>query len=42
MTCHECAKSARDESAVAVCKFCMVGLCKSHLVELHRRPPTQP
>lgn len=33
MLCHECAAEATDRPAVAVCKFCFVGLCKEHLVE---------
>jgi hypothetical protein len=38
MTCHECLTSGADRQAVAVCKFCMVGLCKQHLVESFRAP----
>jgi len=33
MKCHECARDGRDEFAVAQCRFCLVGLCKRHLVE---------
>jgi len=38
MECHECLMLGRQHPAVAVCKFCGVGLCKSHLVELYREP----
>ena len=36
MDCHECAESGSVRSAVAVCRFCMVGLCKDHLVAAFR------
>lgn len=32
MLCHECAREGRQQSAVAECRFCRVGLCKSYLV----------
>src|SRR6266852_5910901 len=41
--CHECLMAGqRDETATAMCRFCFVGLCKSHLVDLYRDPPTVP
>ena len=36
MICHECAADAAEQSAVGLCRFCMVALCKQHLVELYR------
>lgn len=43
MVCHECLMSGRAaEWATALCKFCLVALCKTHLVELYRDPPTVP
>lgn len=33
MNCHECAREGRDQAAVGQCRFCLVGLCKPHLVE---------
>ena len=42
MICHECARDAAERPAVAVCRFCMVGLCKQHLVELYRDARTFP
>jgi hypothetical protein len=32
MNCHECARTHTVRTAVAVCRFCFVGLCKDHLV----------
>jgi hypothetical protein len=32
MKCHECARAGRQTAAVSGCRFCMVGLCKDHLV----------
>ncbi len=32
MHCHECAREGRQEPALAECRFCLVGLCKPHLV----------
>ena len=29
-------------AAVGLCRFCFVGLCKPHLVELYRDPPSGP
>src|SRR5438309_7056949 len=41
--CHECLMSGRPhESATALCRFCLVALCKTHLVELYRHPPSVP
>jgi len=42
MLCHECAATGEREEAVALCKFCFVGLCKPHLVELFQHPPAIP
>ena len=36
MICHECARATAEQPAVALCQFCMVGLCKEHLVDLYR------
>jgi hypothetical protein len=33
MLCHECARLATEQRAVGQCRFCLVGLCKAHLVE---------
>ena len=38
MNCHECAQVEVDRPAVAICRYCSVGLCKQHLVEMHRSP----
>jgi hypothetical protein len=32
MTCHEGARAARDVAAVGACRFCLVGLCRDHLI----------
>jgi hypothetical protein len=41
--CHECLMTGqREEMATAMCRFCFIGLCKAHLVELYRDPPTVP
>ena len=43
MICHECLMNGRNqESATALCKFCLVALCKKHLLELYGDPPTVP
>jgi hypothetical protein len=34
--------NGKAKAAVALCKFCSVGLCKEHLMELYRRPVTVP
>ena len=39
MNCHECAMDGVQGPAVAICRFCMVGLCKQHLVESFRGGP---
>lgn len=36
MRCHECARDHRDEAAVAHGRFCLIGLCKLHLVASFR------
>jgi hypothetical protein len=41
--CHECLMAGQpDATATAMCRFCFVGLCKAHLVEVYRDPPTVP
>jgi hypothetical protein len=42
MRCHECARGMIEEVAVGQCSFCLVGLCKNHLVDSFRggRRPT--
>ena len=43
MICHECLMNdLPSETATALCKFCMVALCKTHLMELYRDPPSVP
>jgi len=42
MLCHECVMIGEERPAVALCKFCQVGLCKEHLVALYREPATVP
>jgi hypothetical protein len=42
MLCHECLILGEERPAVALCKFCQVGLCKQHLVALYREPATVP
>jgi hypothetical protein len=42
MICHECAAAAAEQPAVALCRFCLVALCKPHLVELYRDAHTFP
>lgn len=36
MTCHECAREGGTTAAVGHCRFCLVGLCKDHLVASFR------
>ncbi len=36
MHCHECARDGNERPALAHCRFCLVGLCKEHLVESFR------
>jgi len=31
MNCYMCAREGRNQEAVAVCKYCSVGLCLDHL-----------
>ena len=38
MNCREQAGAEVDRPAVALCRHCPVGLCKDHLVEMHRSP----
>lgn len=42
MLCHECAMVGVERQAVALCKFCSVGLCKEHLMALYQQPPSVP
>lgn len=42
MICHECVMRGAQRSAVALCQFCNVGLCKPHLVALYENPPSFP
>lgn len=42
MICHECAARDAEQPAVALCRFCMVALCKPHLVELYGDAHTFP
>ncbi len=42
MQCHECAADGEHKIAIAICRFCYVGLCKSHLVMLYRQSATVP
>jgi len=42
MLCHECLMAGGREPAVGLCRFCLVGLCKPHLVELFRLAPSAP
>lgn len=42
MMCHECAMVGEERPAVALCKFCYVGLCKEHLMALYHEPRTVP
>lgn len=32
MICHECAREGLTVTATSQCRFCLVGLCKDHLV----------
>jgi len=32
MNCHECARDGLMTAAISHCRFCLVGLCKDHLV----------
>ncbi len=42
MLCHECLMNGKARSAVALCKFCFVGLCKQHMIELYTQQVTVP
>jgi hypothetical protein len=42
MICHECLMAGTHQIATALCRFCFVALCKEHLIELFREPPTFP
>ena len=41
MNCQEHARAEDERLAVALGRYCSVGLCKKHLVEVHR-PPAKP
>ena len=32
MNCHECARVGVERPALGLCRFCMVALCKEHVV----------
>ena len=36
MICHECARGSLDTPGLGQCRFCLVSLCKAHLVESFR------
>lgn len=36
MNCHECARDEAEQTAVAICRYCSVALCQSHLVASFR------
>lgn len=36
MNCYVCARADKEETAVAICRFCSVALCVAHLAELQR------
>jgi hypothetical protein len=41
--CHECLMAgAPREMSTGLCRFCFVALCKTHLIELYRDPPSFP
>lgn len=43
MICHECLMAgAPREMSTGLCRFCFVALCKAHLIELYRDPPSFP
>ena len=44
MICHEClmAGQRQGELCAGLCRFCFVALCKTHLIELYRDPPSFP
>jgi hypothetical protein len=33
MICHECARRSIEAPGVGLCRYCLVSLCKDHLVE---------
>ena len=35
MLCHECGIAGVERTAVGLCRFCLVGLCKEHLVDAY-------
>lgn len=36
MLCHECLMEGDESPSVAICEYCKVFLCKSHLMALYR------
>jgi hypothetical protein len=43
LICHECLMANDSPEAVtALCRFCFVALCKTHLIELYSDPPSFP
>ncbi len=42
MLCHECSGKGLETPAVALCRFCLIALCKAHLVALYQHPATVP
>ncbi len=39
MNCYECATRGTDQSAVALCRHCFIGLCLAHVAEAKRPGP---
>ena len=42
MLCHECCGNGLETPAVGLCRFCLIALCKAHLVALYQQPATVP
>jgi hypothetical protein len=42
MLCHECALAGTPRPAVGLCRFCLVAVCKAHLLEIFARATTMP
>ena len=41
--CHECLMAGQPrEMSTGLCRYCFVALCKAHLIELYRDPPSFP
>lgn len=41
MRCHECVREGHDSPALGLCRSCLVGLCKDHLVRAARAAAPQ-